>query len=353
MKSKKNDINFQIIKFLLAILIAFGISFVILLFTTSSPLIALKDLLIGPLTSVRRFSTVLEIMIPVAFAGLAVTLMFRANQFNLASEGAMFMGALVSAIVGIYFNASPMLVKISAMFLAGCAGALITVIPGILKVKWNASELVSSIMLNYVMLYFGLFIFSRYARDPDQAFSASFKLGPDVRLTKILSGTRLHTGIIILLIFVILSYIFLYKTKWGYKLRIVGSNTSFAKTIGISTTSVILTSQLLGGFLAGLGGSVEMLGIYSRFQWTALPGYGFDGVIVAILAKENPMYVPLAAFFLSYLRIGADYMYRQSDVASEIVAIIQGLVIVLIAADAFLAKYRHRQITKESKEITA
>ncbi len=101
-------------------------------------------------------------------------------------------------------------------------------------------------------------------------------------------------------------------------------------------------------FIAGMGGAVEVLGLYRRFTWQMLPGYGWTGVIVAILARNNPLYVPLAAFFLAYLRIGADIMSRQTDVQNEFVAIIQGVIIILVAAEAFLSQRRHKLVVKEA-----
>ena len=348
MKSSRLN-SFGLVKFVLAILLAFAISFVILLFTTKEPVAAIVNLLIGPLTSVRRFSTVIETMIPITFAGVAVAIMFRANQFNLAAEGSIFLGALFGAIVAINMPGNTFIVKAIAILVGGLIGSVVCFIPGLLKVKYKASELVSSIMLNSIALYLGLYIFSMVAKDPNSAFAASYQIAKGTSLLKVLPGTRLHSGIIIVFVVVILAYIYMYKTKWGYKLRAVGSNSSFAKTIGVNTGSVILSAQLIGGFIAGMGGAVEMLGIYTRFQWVALPGYGFDGVIVATIARNNPLFVPIAAFLLSYLRIGADYMYRQGDVASEIVAIIQGLVIILVSAEAFLATYKHKLVTMDSK----
>ncbi|TCL57959.1 simple sugar transport system permease protein [Kineothrix alysoides] len=342
---------FEVLRFGLAIFIAFAISFIIMSFSTDSPFAAIGNLFIGPMTSVRRFSTVLETMIPLTFAGLAVNVMFKANQFNLAAEGALFMGALMSAIIAIYMPGPPIMVIIAGMIAAGIVGSLVCAIPGILKIKWNCSEMVISLMLNYVMLYFGTYIFNQVARDPDSAYKASYTFREGVNLGNIIPRTRLHAGIFIVAVFVILTYIFMFKTKWGYKLRVTGSNIHFAKCAGISVAGVIMSSQLIGGFIAGVGGSTEMLGMYSRFQWSSLPGYGFDGVILNILAKENPAYVPVAAFFVAYLRIGADYMYKQSDVAAEIVAIIEGLVIVLVAATAFLSKFRHKMTTKVSKNL--
>ena len=337
---------FSIIRFILAVLIAFFISFVIMAFSTDHPLKALMNLFIGPFTTLRRFSTVLETAIPLTFAGLSVCVMFKAKQFNLASEGGFFLGALASALVAIYLPLPPVLSVIVALIVAGIIGALVCGIPGICKVKWNSSELVLSLMLNYVALYIGTFIFNQLAKDPGSAYSASFPFRKGVNLGNLIPKTRLHYGIFIVAIFVFVTWKFIYKTKWGMKLRIVGENLKFGKYVGIGTTGIIMMSQLIGGFIAGVGGGAEMLGMYSRFQWSSLPGYGFDGVVLNILAKENPAYIPIAAFAVAYLRICAEYMYKKSDVASEIVAIIEALVIVLVAANAFLEKHHHKVITR-------
>lgn len=342
---------FELLRFAVAIFIAFGISFIIISFSSDAPLAAIGNLFIGPLTSVRRFSTVLETMIPLTFAGLAVCVMFKANQFNLAAEGSLFLGALTSAIMAIYMPGPPILVIILSLLAAGLVGAGVCAIPGFLKVKWGCSEMVVSLMLNYVVLYFGTFIFNQVAKDPQSAYKASYTFQEGVNLSTLIPRTRLHAGIFIVAVFVLLTYIFMYKTKWGYRLRVTGSNLPFAKCAGLGVAGVIMMAQLIGGFIAGVGGGTEMLGMYSRFQWSSLPGYGFDGVILNILARENPAYIPVAAFFIAYLRIGADYMYRQSDVASEIVAIIEGLVIVLVAATAFLATFRHKMTTKVSRNL--
>ena len=351
-KSKVDRFNtyFAVVRFAIAILIACIISFIIMSFSSSNSLAAIGNLFIGPLTTVRRFSTVLETAIPLTFAGLATCVMFKANQFNMAAEGGFFLGALGAAITAIFMPGPPILVIIVAMLVAGMIGSLVCAIPGFLKVKWNCSELVVSLMLNYVALYFGTFIFNQFAKDPNSAYKASLPFRDGVSLGQLIPKTRLHFGIVIVAVFVVITYVFMYKTKWGYKLRVVGSNIKFGKYVGIGTAGIIMMAQLIGGFIAGVGGATEMLGMYTRFQWSALPGYGFDGVVLNILAKENPAYVPIAAFAVAYLRIGADYMYKQSDVASEIVSIIEALVIVLVAANAFLSSYKHKMITKLSTE---
>ena len=114
-------------------------------------------------------------------------------------------------------------------------------------------------------------------------------------------------------------YWFLYKTKIGYELRLTGENEKFAKYSGVNIVKVVLISQLLGGFIAGMGGGVEMLSpMFSRYTWTALLGYGWDAIIISTLSKKNPLYIPLSAFFLAYLRVGAFLMSSVSDVLEKL-----------------------------------
>lgn len=346
--------RFEVVRFLIAVLVAFLVSFLLLVFFTDQPVKALVDLLIGPLTSVRRLSTVIEAAIPLTFAGLAITVMFRSNQFNLAAEGGMYMGGLVAATTVIYLDVPPALSMFLALILAAIVGAMVTFIPGYLKVKWDTSVLVISLMLNTVILYLGTFLFNVYLRDPNSAYASSLVFRPGTELPVLITGTRLHAGLLIMIGAVILTAVFLNKTKWGNQITVTGSNLNFAKNAGIKTGGIILLAQIVGGLIAGVGGGVEMLGLYTRFQWMDLPGYGFDGVVLNIIAKDDPKLVPLAAFMVAYIRIGAEYMYRQSDVASEIVAIIEGIMIILIAAEGFLYKWRQRKTVEIStQELTA
>ena len=131
-------------------------------------------------------------------------------------------------------------------------------------------------------------------------------------------------------------------------------NQSFAKYSGIKVNSVILSCQLIGGFIAGAGGAVEVLGMYERFQYSSLTSHGFDGILIAILAKYNPLMVPISALFLAYIRVGADIMARMTDVTVEIVYIIQAVIIIFVASEHFLSKWKHRKMfnSAENSSIT-
>jgi len=339
---------FEVYRSALAILIALFIASGVILSVSDMPAEALRHFLLGPLDSLRHIGNVLELMVPLLFTGLAVSVMFSAAQFNLGAEGALFFGAIGASFLAVNWNLPPIIHPIVAILWGGLIGSVFCGIPGVLKIKWGSSELVSSLMFNYIAYFFGLYLINYFLRDVNAGAMVSFPFLQSARLVRIIPKTRVHFGLVIAVFMVLFTTVFMFRTRWGYRIRVVGQNISFARYAGINTNQTIILCQVLGGFIAGMGGSIEVLGLYRRFTWQILPGYGWTGLIVAILARNNPAYVPVAAFFLAYLRIGADIMSRRSDVPNEFVAIIQGVIIILIAAESFLAKSRHRVVVKEA-----
>jgi simple sugar transport system permease protein len=339
---------FEIGRTALAIAIALAIALVIVLAVSEEPGEALSKFLLGPLDSLRHIGNVIELMIPLTFTGIAISVMFSAAQFNLGAEGGFFIGAIGASFVAINFNLPPVIHPIAAILFGGLVGSLFCGIPAALKVRWGASELVSSLMFNYIALFFGLFLINYVMRDVNAGAMVSHQFKVTALLAKLVPKTRISFGLFVAILLVAAAALFMQKTRWGYRIRLTGANADFARYSGIDTNAVVLYSQVIGGFIAGIGGSIEVLGMYTRFSWQALPGYGWDGVIVAILARNNPLFVPVAAFFLAYLRIGADIMSRYSDVPNEFVALIQGTIIILIAASSFLEKFRHRLVFNEA-----
>ena len=308
--------RFDMVRTVFSVLIALAISFVIIFLVSDQPLEAIKYLLIGPFTNKRSMGNVVESMIPLIFTGTGVCIMFSANQINLAGEGAFHIGGLIASCVAIKLTAT-FVSPFMALLCAGLVGALFTAIPAIMKITTTASEMVSSLMINYLALYFGNYMLNNVIGDP-KASAASYKLADAAELPVLIQGTRVHLGFIIAIAVAVLGYFFLYRTKTGYELRLAGENEEFARYSGISIVKVIMISQLLGGFVAGLGGGVEMLSpIYARFTWTSLLGYGWDAIIICTLSKKNPLYTPFAALFLAYLRTGASIMARRTDVTGD------------------------------------
>lgn len=345
------DARFEVLRTILAVIIALAIVLVIVTFVSDNALFAIQQLLMGPLTSVRRFANVLELMIPLTFTGLAITITFKTHRFNMISDSAFYLGAILAIILGVYLQLPPVLTIGAVLLVAFLAGGVLGFIPAILRSKFGANELVTSLMMNYVIGYFVNYLFNNVIRDTYSANLQSLPLPKDVNLGNVVPGTRLHWGLVIVLLITVIAYIVIYKTKWGYALRATGLNEKFASYSGINVTFVIIAAQAIGAAVAGLGGAVEMLGIYNTFRWPVSPGYGFDGVIIATLARNNPIYVPISAFFLAYIRVGADILNRVTDIPAEIISVVQATIILLIAAQAFLSTWKQKEIVKVSRKM--
>ncbi len=343
----------EVARVFVAILSSLVIVFVIIFLISKEPLAALGNLLLGPFTSMRRVGNIIEATIPIAFTGLAVVMLYRAGLFNLSMEGAFFIASVTATAAALSFPLPPVLNLLVAMGCAMLAGGLTCAIPGFLKTKCNANELVTSLMLNYVMLFLGLYIITEFFYDPSMNSTYSYKFPSSMFLLRILPGTRINISVFIIGAATFVLWLILNKTPFGYKVTLVGSNGRMARYSGMNTDSVIIASQFIGGMFAGLGGSVELFGMYKRFQYTSLTSYGWDGILIAIVARYKAKYVPLAAIFLAYLRTGAGIMSRNTDMPYEIIAIIQSVVIVLVSAKVILAEYRKKVIMAEVERFEA
>lgn len=344
------NIKFEIVRGAASILLALAVAMIFIFIISKTPFDALYNLIVGPFTKMRYIYIILERMVPIIFTGLAVCVMFNANEFNLAAEGTLFFGALMSAVIAIYLQLPPVIHVVVCIAVAMVAGGVAMLVPALLKTKLGASEMVSSLMLNYILLQLGVYLLNYYYADRSQGATMSYPLQATAKIAKLVPKTNLSWGIVIALVVTVLVSLFLYRTKWGYAIRIVGQNKSFAKYSGIKVGATVIMCNVIGGMLAGMGGAVEVLGYYSRFEWKQLPGYGWDGVTIAILAKNNPIFVPIAAFFMAYLRRGCDLMQLNTDVPAEMLSIIQAVIFLFFAAEQFMAKYRHKLVVKDAKD---
>ena len=352
MTSKQIERRFNVLKTAAAIFLALGFALLVITFVSEDPVKAITAFIVGPFQKASRMSNIVEVMTPLLFTGTAICIMYQANQFSMIGEGAFLIGANLCTWFAVTHDKWAGLPLLLVCFIVAItAGVAAAIVPAVLKVKFKANEVVSSIMMNYVLLKFSDYFFYYYFRDVPSGQQTSYPIPAQIKMPKLIPGLRLHAGVLIGLAVAVLAYLFVYRTKWGYAVRMVGANQNFAKYSGISVLSVALSTQLIGGGIAGLGGAVEILGRYERFVWFGTqPGFGFDGVLVGVLAKNNPLLVPVAALFLAYMRTGADVMNRVSDVPIEFVDVVQGLIILFVAAEMFMAKYKHKLIVNNAKK---
>lgn len=353
MNVKQRDALFSVIRTLVAVVIALAIALVLILLVSQNPLDALQSFVLGPFSSTRHLGNIIEESLPLVFTGLAACVMFKASQFSMTGEGSFFIGGLVATLVALKSNLPPIVLPAVAIVCGGIVGALAGYLPGYLKAKWDANEFVTSMMFNYVLLYLGIFIVNYVVRDPGASFVASYAIPTKSKLSVIVPNTQITTGVFIAVGMIIITFLFLFKSRWGYAIRMTGINKGFAHYSGIKTFSVVMYSQVIGGLIAGIGGAVEILAMFDRFQWQTQPGYGFDGLTVAILANNNPLFVPIGAIFMGYLRVGANTMTLNSDVPSEVISVIQGILMLLVTATSFLAGFKHKSLIKQKKKEAA
>ncbi|HIV86511.1 MAG TPA: ABC transporter permease [Candidatus Pygmaiobacter gallistercoris] len=345
---KKIDAIFFVIRDLLAVGIALVVSFLLIFIVSDDAWEALSLFLFGPLQTVSRVGYIVEKMIPLLFTGVGVSLMFRCKQVNMGSEGAFYLGGVISTAVAVKLALPAGIHPVACMIAAGLVGALVCGTTAVLHTKFHALTIVTSLMLNYICLYFGQYLINNPLWDPSAGFQASYKYAETALLPKIFSRTNIHAGLFIALLAVVFGHFLIEKSTLGYKIRTVGYNPKFAAYAGINVTATIILCQMIGGFLAGLGGAVEQLGMYKRFEYAGLSGHGSDGVMIAVIAGNNPKYVPISALFLAYVSVGAETMARMSDVPSEVVSIVQSIIIMFVVAEKFLAGWKHKVIAGQS-----
>jgi simple sugar transport system permease protein len=322
---------------------------VVLIFIVSKhPVESTRNFLLGPLLKKYNFYYLLIAMVPITFTGLALCVVYQAKYLSLIVDSSFYMGAVIATAIGVLVKLPAGVHPVVAMLAAGLGGGLIGLLPAILKIKWRANELVSSLMFNYVFYFLGSFIILYFLRDRGQSILSSLPFKSTFALPKLVANTQLHAGFIIAVVFVILVSVLIYRTKWGYEIRLSGANPRFATYAGLSVSGIALYAHFISGFIGGVGGAIEMSGLYRAFIWQMDPSYAWDGVIVAMLARKNPKFVPLSAFFLAYLRVGADYMSRRGDVAFEFITLLQGLIILILASDKLVNAFRARRLKAEA-----
>ncbi len=291
---------------------------------------------------------------PFIFGGLSVALGFRVGLFNIGAEGQLFIGAMTSVFAGYAITGLPAYIHIPLALLAGAAGgALWGFIPGYLKAKTGAHEVIITIMMNYIAFKLSDFMLRGPMKDPNEYTPKTPWIQESAQLTRFFPDTiRFHIGFFIALAVAYFVYWLLFKTTWGFELRTVGSNPNGARYAGINTTKATVVAMSLAGSLAGLAGANEVLGLNYRLVPSFTSGYGFDSIALALLGKNHPMGVVLSALLFGFLRNGSRQMQLKSGVPIDIVSILQALILAFIAAPAIIRSiYRLKKPDHEEETI--
>lgn len=296
-----------------------------------NPLEAYAALWNGAFGSSKNLAETLSRTTPIIFTGLAVAVPFHAGLFNIGAEGQMLVGGLVAGWIGFAFTDLPRIVHVPmALVGAMLAGGIWGGIPGILKAKIGVHEVINTIMMNFIA--FGV---TAYAVIGPLRAAGQIPKTPNVsesaRLLPITTLGRLNSGLYVAILALVVTYLVLSKTVWGYELRASGKNRNAAETAGISVANYIFGVMVAGGLLAGLAGAERVLGFHRSFIHGFSPGFGFEGIAVALLGRNHPLGVFLAALLFGALSRGGLFMDLLAGVPSDLVVVIQAIVIFFIA----------------------
>ena len=270
---------------------------------------------------------------PLLFTGLAVMLALRAGLWNIGAEGQLLVGALAAAWVGQYTASLPALLAITGLMTAAfSAGFLWAGCAAYLKQKHNVNEVISTIMLNFVAVYFVSYGVHGPLMEAAGQYPQTDPLPLAATLPRLFPPSRFHLGVLLALVVAILVWFYLFRTKAGFRLRATGANPIAARFAGIAVEREIALAFLLSGALAGLAGGIEVSGVTQRVYEKFSPGYGYTAIAVALVGQRSPIGVIFAALFFGALDAGASTVQRTVGVSSALTSVIQAIVVLFLAA---------------------
>ncbi len=330
---------------LLAVITAFVIGGIIMMLAGvpfTQVLEAYRALIAGSVGSVKAISETLTAATPLILTGLAVAIAFRAGLFNIGGEGQMLVGGMTALVVGFSFEGLPAVVHVPLALLAGVlGGAAWGFVPGFLRAKTGAHEVITTIMMNYIayrLIEFLLTLtyFQKEGRNDPISKSVEKSAEYPLLLGWQDPSLRVHLGLFIAVGAAVVIHWLLFRTNLGFEFRAVGANPAAARYAGMSVSKVYILVMVIAGGLAGMAGTGQVLGVLGRASPGFSAGLGFDGIAVALLGRSNPMGVVAAAVLFGGLRAGGQQMQVEAGVGIDLIAVIQALIIIFVAAPALI-----------------
>lgn len=339
---------------ILAIVTAVIVGGIVIAVVGGNPFSAYIGLIQGAYGSASAWSETFVWATPYIFAGLAVSLAFKGGLFNIGAEGQLAFGAVATAWVGYALPGLlgvdiPFIVHLPLAIGAGLVvGALWGAVPGALRAYAGGSEVINTIMMNYIALNITSFLMNGPMKDknPLNVIARTPEIALSARIPVLIEGFRVHWGFPLALLVAFLVWYLLWKTTLGFEIRTVGINPDAAKYAGINYKRIIVLTMALSGLLAGMAGAVEVTGLNYRHELGFSMGYGFDAIAIALLGKTHPVGVVLASLLFAGMRNGATRMQFLTQIPVDIISVIQALILLFVAADA-IVRYIYRIKAKE------
>lgn len=339
----------------LAVLVSLAIGAVLIIAEGEDPIGAYAVLFSSVFRSPVNFGEAVIKALPIAFTGLAVVVAYRCGTFNLGAEGQLILGAAGCIWFATRFSYLPAPVVILCCLAIGAVmGAVWGLLPGILKACFSINEIITTILMNYVATYLVSWLVNGPLQEASRHNPQTDAIEKFLRLPILVEPTRIHLGVIFLLLLSVAVYYYLFYTAGGFRMRAVGLNRDAAAYSGISIRSNVLKAMLLSGAIAGFGGAVEILGVQFRLIEGFGAGYGFDGVAMALIGQLQPFGVLAVSLLFGILRTGANSMQRLSGIPASVIDVIQALIIFFVVSAGSISLIRvRRRKTGTQKEQEA
>lgn len=337
-----------------SILLAFGIGAIVLAVTGHEPIKAYKAMFDGAFSAPRHIGDVLEYAMVLALCGLACDLGSRVGIFNVGGEGQLLLGAIFAAQVGVWLKGSPTWVVLPAAALTSIlVGGLYALIPGVLKVKVKVNEVITTIMLNSVAaLLCAYLVKGPWQSSGKYVTAATEKLGVQYWFGGLLKGSKVSTAIFLAAGIAFVIWYVMQRTSKGYEMKLIGQNPRYARFMGLKNDRVVIVCMVLSGAICGLVGMFRVYGAEHIYKGSVSNDYYFEGLMVAMIARYQPLTTILLSLFFAVLKIGAEGMQSSAGVSNYIYLIIQTIIIFFMAAESgiFSALEARRQQKTARKE---
>ena len=314
----------------LTIIAALLVGAALIALSGNSPVEAYAALLRGAFGSRLRISETFVKMIPLTLIALGTSIAYRSQLWNIGGDGQFIMGAILSTAVGLYSGLPAWLVMPLSIVFGALGGALWAGLAGWLRTRFNANEVITTLMLNYIATYFLAFLVYGPMQDPvGYDYPQTAVLADNLHLPLFSQDLRIHAGIIVAVIVLILVILF-WKSTQGYKTDLVGQGSTISKYAGLNVKRTIIITMMLSGATAGIAGWTEVYGVQYRLLEGVSSGYGNLAIVIALLGGLNPIGICVASFFFSALLVGGATMQRMTDVPYSVVDVVQGLIIIFV-----------------------
>lgn len=347
---KRTTLFYELLKYLIAFLAVIFLGIFFIRIQGQDVVAAGKALVYGAFGNMTRLGNTIRWITPCLLTGISAAVAFRSGIWNMGIGGQLYIGAFAATLVALYFPMPAGIYPVVCMLVGGLFGLLWALIPALLKRFLNVSEMISTLMLNYVATLLTTYftkVVNKVSSNNNSKAVATALINDDARLTKLIPKTNASTGVFLAIAVVIIVYFIYRYMVVGYEMQMVGSNFRFAKAGGVKTNTIFFAIFMTSGFIAGFAGAIEILGVYGKFTADFASNIGWDGIMIATIAMNDPLATGLVGVLWAAIKAGSLYMEATTETNRLTVEILQSIFVLFVTIDYY--SLLHGKFTKAAR----